>query len=264
MPCTGASSMLEPAASTVAAPQGSPAWLALMWALQPYLDADRAREAAALWQPPDASGPASVMVGLSRYCRLIGQRFGLQGKEAELHLRIIRALQAQGLGATRNPSTPERTAPHASEPPNRPWQGPSTMDMARAAQPGVPGSANDSQPPGTSALVVQRFLEAVEQMVAREAPMSYNAPHWRHTLIRHAGRLPEPVLRHATDWLWGRTNVLMGDWPARGAGTRLINAAYVALAEWVGPVKADACFTRVVRDFEGSGDVHLAGVRRYL
>ena len=33
---------------------------------------------------------------------------------------------------------------------------------------------------------------------------------------------------------------LVGDWPARGAGTSLINAAYVMLAQWLGPVQADA------------------------
>ncbi|WP_422193569.1 hypothetical protein [Aquabacterium sp.] len=146
------------------------------------MDADRAREAAALWQPPDTSGPASAMVGLSRYCRLVGQR----------------------------------------------------------------------------------FLEMVEQAVASEAPMSYSPQRWRHTLIKQAGRLPEPVLCLATDWLWGRVPALAGEWRAVGTGTRLVNAAYVALAEWVGPVKADACFTRIVREFESSGDAHLKPVRRYL
>lgn len=253
--CTGASNMAEPALSTPAAPQGSPAWMALMWALQPYLDADRAREAVALWQPPDASGPASAMVGLSRYCRLVGQRFGLQGKEAELHLRIIRALQAQGLGGQRQAAPAEAPGPASPEggAAGRAWS---------AA--GASISANDSQPAGASALLVQRFLEMVEQAVAHEAPMSYSPQRWRHTLIKQAGRLPEPVLRLATDWLWGRVPALTGEWRAGAAGTRLVNAAYVALAEWVGPVKADACFTRIVREFEGSGDPHLAAVRRYL
>ena len=104
----------------------------------------------------------------------------------------------------------------------------------------------------------------VEQAVVREAPMSYSPQRWRHTLIKQAGRLPEPVLRLATDWLWARVPALTGEWRAGGEGTRLVNAAYMALAEWVGPVKADACFTHIVRAFESSGDAHLKPVRRYL
>jgi hypothetical protein len=44
----------------------------------------------------------------------------------------------------------------------------------------------------------------------------------------------------------------------------VINAAYVALAQWLGPVRADACFTQVVREFENSQDPVLMSVRRYL
>lgn len=255
--CTGASSMAEPALSTSAAPQGSPAWVALMWALQPYLDEGRAREAVALWQPPDASGPAPAMVGLSRYCRLVGQRFGLQGKEAELHLRIIRALQAQGLGGQRQAAPVETPGPSSP-------QGGAAGRGWRTAGADAGASVNDSLPAGASALLVQRFLEMVEQAVVREAPMSYSPQRWRHTLIKQAGRLPEPVLRLATDWLWARVPALTGEWRAGGEGTRLVNAAYMALAEWVGPVKADACFTHIVRAFESSGDAHLKPVRRYL
>lgn len=256
--------MSEPAVSLPMSPApGSPAWQALMWALQPYLDAERAGEAAALWQPPEASGSASAMVGLSRYCRMVGQRFGLQGKEAELHLRIIKALQTQGLGAARPAHASDGGAVAADA--SRPVWSSEPASTGRPREPSGPGgSANDSQPAGAAALVVQRFLEMVEQAVAREAPMSYSPPRWRHTLIRHAGRLPEPVLRLATEWLWGRTSMLVGDWRPGGAGTRLVNAAYVALAEWVGPVKADACFTRIVREFEASGDPCLTGVRRFL
>jgi hypothetical protein len=56
----------------------------------------------------------------------------------------------------------------------------------------------------------------------------------------------------------------VGDWPARGAGTRLINAAYVVLAQWLGPVQADACLTRIVRECEQSADASLHQVRSYL
>ena len=57
---------------------------------------------------------------------------------------------------------------------------------------------------------------------------------------------------------------LAGAVPARGLGTQLINAAYVALAESLGPVRADACFTSIVREFEQASDPALSGIRSYL
>ncbi|HET6789319.1 MAG TPA: hypothetical protein VFW84_08645 [Aquabacterium sp.] len=212
---------------------------ALMLALGAYLAPDQARHAASLWRGP-ASGQGSVMSGLSRYCRAVAQQFGLQGKEAEMHLSIIRAMRAQGIGRAQ-----------AAEPP-----------QTARIEPGL--SANDSVPPGISAVAVQRFVEAVEQCVAREAPDTYSPQRWRQSLLVHARRIPPVLLQQAADWLWGRSPQLTGDWPARGAGTRLINTAYVTLAEWLGPVRADACFTAIVREFENSQDPLLAGVRRYL
>ena len=222
---------------------------ALMWALQAYMDVDQARLAAALWQPP-ADGQASAMAGLSRYCRLVGLRFGLQGREAELHLRIIRAMQAQA-----------RAARPLGWPP-----GPRTEPELPLRQMEPALSANDSVPPSgpAGALVVQRFIERVEQALAREAPADYSAQRWRQSVLRQARQVPPLGLQQLNDWLWGRSVHLAGDWPPRGAGTRLVNTVYVALAQWLGPVKADACFTAIVREFEREGDAHLSVIRSYL
>lgn len=210
---------------------------AVCWALSAYLAPAQINEAAALWQPAGNGEASSMLVGLSRYCRLVGQRFDLRGREAELHLRIIRALQAQNQGKPTPP--PDARAPEL----------PPTLPV-------VTGMAGGP--------LVQRFLEAIEQQVQREAGSQYSAERWRQSLVRHCGRLPRDALQRASDWLWGQTSVLVGQWPARGAGTHLINGAYVALAEWLGPVRADACFTRVVSEFERSHDPVLMGVRAYL
>ena len=220
---------------------------ALMSALLVDLSPQDARQALMLWQPC-ASGQSTALAGLSRFCRAVAKQFGLQGREAEMHLRIIRVMQAQvsGVQLREAPQEVTNTRPGRLEP-----------EMATS-------SANDSLPPGLSALTVQRFLEAVEKLLERECAESYTPALWRQSLQRHAGRLPKALSIHLADWLWGRAEVLQGDWPARGAGTRLINMAYVALAEWVGPVKADAGFTMIVKEFENKSDQTLCDVRRYL
>lgn len=232
MPSTAANEAAVPASTRKA----------LVWALRAYLSASEAEQAADLWQPgPSAQGVA--IAGLSRYCRAVARQFSLAGREAELHLRIIRAMQTKGQGT----ALPEEST---------------TID--RRASTSASTSANDSVPPGLPVVAVQRFLEAMEQVAARECPDTYSPTLWRQSLLIHAQRIPQHLRVHAADWLWGRTTSLNGDWPARGAGTRLINTAYVTLAEWVGPVRADACFTAIVREFENSQDPALADVRRYL
>lgn len=223
---------------------------ALVWALSAYLPPLEAERAAMLWQPTNAL-KASITAGLSRYCRTVGQQFELHGREAELHLRIIRALQVVGQGKT----LPQEDAEPSASPGNR---------APRLEPPLAMSSANDSQPPFLSVMTVQRFLEAIEQVVAKECPDVYSPTLWRQALLRHARRIPAAQLSLVSDWLWGRTPGLHGDWPARGSGTRLINSAYVALAEWLGPVRADAQFTSVVREFENGQDPSLASIRRYL
>ncbi|MEY4427403.1 MAG: hypothetical protein RLZZ182_92 [Pseudomonadota bacterium] len=235
--------------STVASDLPEPLRQALLWALGGYLSDQQAEQALALWQP---SPQASALSGLSRYCKSVAQQFSLQGREAELHLRIVRAIQATGAAR----ATPEASAVPALD---KVDTRPSPLDDLPSGP-----SANDSVPPGLANLVVQRFLEAIESAAARECPAQYSPQRWRQGLLRHTSRFPRALQCQISDWLWGQADSLQGDWPARGAGTRLINAAYVALAEWVGPVRADAAFTQIVKGFENSSDPTLCGVRRYL
>lgn len=242
MPSTAANEAVVPASTRKA----------LVWALRAYLSAPEAEQAADLWQPgPSAQGTA--IAGLSRYCRAVARQFSLAGREAELHLRIIRAMQTMGQGAT----LPEESLTTEG-------RGGAMGSRVDSLDSRVNTSANDSVPPGLPVVAVQRFLEAMEQVAARECPDTYSPTVWRQSLLIHAKRIPQHLRVHAADWLWGRSTSLNGDWPARGAGTRLINTAYVTLAEWVGPVRADACFTAIVREFENSQDPALADVRRYL
>jgi hypothetical protein len=221
----------------------------LLWALSAYLRPSQAREAAALWQPPSA-GQTSATVGLSRYCRNVAKQFDLQGKEAELHLRIIRGFQSRPKVSRAD------LAPGAAE---------GNEVSATSAAWGLPEhSANDSQPPRALVPLVQSFLEAIEAVVSRECPEMYSPRLWRQSLLLKGQRLPPEAQKALSDWLWGRTSCLLGDWPARGSGTRLTNAAYVTLAEWLGPVRADACFTGIVRDFENSTNPAMIGIRKYL
>jgi hypothetical protein len=219
---------------------------ALSWALGAYLGADAVAQAVAMWSPP-VGAQSSALAGLSRYCRAVARQFNLPGKEAELHLRIIRGMQARPVDAL------------GAQVPPQPEQAPLFPSDALPTH-----SANDSVPAGLPSAAVQRILEAIEASVARECTERYSPQQWRQSLMRHAQRLPRELLGQVADWLWGHTNVLLGDWPARGTGTRLINAAYVTLAEWLGPVRADVCFTAIVREFENSQDPVLMSVRRYL
>jgi hypothetical protein len=65
-------------------------------------------------------------------------------------------------------------------------------------------------------------------------------------------------------WCTGEASALHGQWPAEGHGTVLVNLIYVALAELIGPVRADRAFGQAVADLESSGDAALAEIRRYL
>jgi hypothetical protein len=246
--------------STVASEQADtlqePLRQALLWALGGYLSETQAQQALGLWRAsPQQAAQASALAGLSRYCRSVAQQFGLQGREAELHLRIVRAIQASGAA---RPGTDVATSEPAARL-DKVDTRPAPLEDALQSR-----SANDSVPPGLANLAVQRFLEAIEMVVERECSAQYTPQRWRQGLLRHTARFPKPLQLQVAEWLWGHVDSLPGDWPARGAGTRLINAAYVALAEWVGPVRADAAFTQIVKGFENSADPTLSGVRRYL
>ncbi len=203
---------------------------AVQQVLVAYLEPDAARQAAALWQPLSATpaGPPSL-AGLSRYCRLVAQQFNLQGREAEIHLQIIRSLQRVASG--------------------------------RPAAPVVAPVA-----PSHDARVVQVIIHAMERHVERALGPAFLAVRWRQGLAHHVGqsRLSSAEQQRALSWIHAHGANLVGEWPARGAGTRLINAAYVVLAQWLGPVQADACLTRIVRECEQSADASLHRVRTYL
>jgi len=203
---------------------------AVQQVLGAYLEPEAARQAAALWQPlsPTPAGPPSL-AGLSRYCRQVAQQFNLQGREAEIHLQIIRSLQRVASGA---PPTPV-VAPVA---------------------------------PSHDARIVQAIIHAMERHVERALGPAFLAVRWRQGLAQHVSqsRLSAAEQQRALSWIHAHGANLVGEWPARGAGTRLINAAYVMLAQWLGPVQADACLTRIVRECEQSADASLHQVRSYL
>lgn len=213
---------------------------ALAQALGDYLDRARVHDALALWSR-SFEGRESLIVGLNRYCRQVAQAFGLAGKEAELHLKVFRALQTDPRLLPEDPLT---------QPPHE-----------RAEPPGAPST----QPPASgSAAVLRRFYQALEEQLARDLPPGITPARVRRTLIRHAATLPRAQQHAASLWWSGQVSSLGGEWPAGGAGTALVNVMYVALAELAGPVRADQCFTDAVRRLEASGDPALAEIRRYL
>jgi len=204
--------------------------VAVQQVLGAYLEPDAARQAATLWQPlaPTPAGQPSL-AGLSRYCRQVAQQFNLQGREAEIHLQIIRSLQRVASGAP-----------------------------ALVPQPAVA--------PSQDARIVQAIIHAMERHVERALGPAFLAVRWRQGLAQHVdrSRLSAAERQRALSWIHAHGANLVGEWPARGAGTSLINAAYVMLAQWLGPVQADACLTRIVRECEQSADASLHRVRTYL
>lgn len=216
---------------------------ALRWALAAYLAPQDAHDAALQWQP-SAPG-ASTLAGLSRYCRTVAQQFDLKGREAELHLHIIRALQ---------------TLPRASPTPPPVLATPPDTDAGAHSVPGQPLART------TSGRLVQVVVDAMGEQVRHALGDEVSPAQWRQSVaagLRQA-RLRGDAAVLAQGWLEGRWAVLPGVWPSRGEGTRLINAAYVALAGWLGPVQADACLSGIVRDCEQGGDTELRAVRSYL
>ena len=243
-----------------------PALEAVRWALAAYLSPQDVQRAAALWQP-SAPGSSS-MAGLSRYCREVGRQFNLQGREAELHLHIIRALQAVARSTPAGaPSAPAHAQGPSSEPPgdslpgawsnSRPWlaSDPAGLHSDGALAPGVSSTAR----------LVQYVIDAMGDHAVKASALGCSEV-WRQSVVKgfRQARLRGPQAHRAQAWLEGVVPHLTGDWPPRGDGTRLINAAYVALAECLGPVQADACLTRIVRHCEQGGVPELQAVRSYL
>ncbi|WP_428420104.1 hypothetical protein [Methylibium sp.] len=218
---------------------------ALAQALGDYLDGPRVRDAVTLWSR-QFQGRGALFLGLSRYCRQIADGFGLSGKEAELHLKIFRALQSD---PQRLPDDPLSSQPfEATEPGSLP---PGTV---------VPTAIRL----GEGAAAMQAFYAAIEAQLSRDLPVGLTPARVRRTLIRHAVGLPRPQQHAASLWWSGQVTSLDGDWPAGGHGTQLVNVMYVALAELLGPVRADLCFTQAVARLEASGDAALTEIRHYL
>lgn len=216
---------------------------ALAHALHGYLGAGHVRDAVALWNQ-HFEGKVGLFVGLTRYCKQVADLFGLKGQEAELHLRIFRALQ---IDPRQLPIDP------LSQPPD--MQSQSLPDGAAASSQGEPGQG---------AFVLQRLHTAIEACLARDAGASLPPALLRRMLVRRCAVLP-PQHRHAAQLWWsGQVGVLSGDWPAGGLGTALVNVMYVTLAELIGPVQTDRCFAQAVARLEASGDPALYEVRSYL
>jgi hypothetical protein len=208
---------------------------ALAYGLLGYLDAPRVKQAVELWHA-EFEGEQSMMVGLNRYCRQVAKVFGLQGKEAELHLRVFRAMQADPKQLPSDPlaSTLGLTADQASTLP---------------ADAGAHGAG-----------VMEAFFATVERCIAREGAEN----ELRKTLVNHASKLPLRLQKPLVAWWSGAGSGLDGDWPPAGAGTQVVNLIYVALAECLGPTRADKVFTETVALLERSDDPVKRTIRRYL
>lgn len=214
---------------------------ALYLALTLHMEKADAIAAVEMWRPPSGEA-ANPLSGLRRYCHEVAQRFGLVGREAELHLSILRSMKGQGISRPvldpNNPSTSGSDYPDAvAVPPLR------------------------TEP---SAHLMQQFLEAVEKKVAQELPGMYTPVKWREALLPQLKRLKPMNLADIHNWLGGRSATLQAVWPPRAEGTRLLNAVYVVLAQWLGPVKADSVFTQILTQFEAGQDPHLKSIRTYL
>lgn len=218
-----------------------PARRALYLALTQRLEKEDAIQAVEMWQPFKGH-EHNPLVGLRRYCQEVAVRFDLQGREAELHLSMIRALKQQGLMS-------------------------GLTDAADTSPPDISGQlASKVQAPlrNDTAQIIQQFIQAVEAHVSVEAAGLYSPERWRQSLMQQINKTQSLQDGMLQDWLSDRATRLQGEWPARGRGTQLINAVYVVLAQWVGPVKADASFMSIVNRFEKSSAPYLRDIRRYL
>jgi hypothetical protein len=213
---------------------------ALYLALTLRLEKEEAMQAVDLWQPL-IGHEHNPLVGLRRYSQEVALRFGLQGREAELHLSLIKSLKMQGLvGGLAD-------APDSSPP---------AMNT-----PASPSAAATSTP---ATQLLEKFIQAIEMQVSKDAKLQYTPDRWRQSLLQQIKQHKSLDAALIQNWLNGQTASLQGHWPARKQGTQLINALYVVLAQWVGPVKADACFMETVNSFEHGANPLLRDIRNYL
>lgn len=218
---------------------------ALAHALSAYLDGARVHEAVSLWSQ-NVDGQASLLAGLTRYCKQVAEVFGLAGREAELHLKILRAMKMDPSLLPDDPLASRAAAAAA-------------IATGRAAS-----AASTAAAPNASSPVLQKLFGLLEAQLVRESPTGAVNLALRRSVVGLATQLP-PMQRIAVvQWCTGEATALHGQWPAGGHGTVLVNLIYVALAELVGPVRADRAFGLAVADLESSGDAALAEIRRYL
>ncbi len=154
-----------------------------------------------------------------------------------MHLQIIRALQCQKAGGL------------------APLRGASADDLPK------PRLTADH-----SARTVEAILLALQAHAQEVLGEAFQAMRWRRAIADQLARsrLPAAMMSPALSWLLGSEAELLGVWPVKGAGTHLVNAAYVVMAEWLGPVQADAGLTRIVHALERSDDEALRSARMYL
>ena len=218
---------------------------ALAHALSTYLDSERVYDAVSLWSQT-ADSQASLLAGLTRYCRQVAELFGLSGREAELHLKILRAMKMD-----------PRLLPDDPLSPRTPAAGPVGLH--------TPASALSATPaPNSSAPLLQKFFGLLEDQLLRESPAGAVQVALRRSLVGLATQLPPTQRIAVVQWCTGEVSALHGNWPAGGHGTVLVNLIYVALAELIGPVRADRALGVAVAELESSGDPALSEIRRYL
>ena len=216
---------------------------ALAHALSAYLDSARVHDAVSLWSQT-ADSQASLLTGLTRYCKQVGEMFGLSGREAELHLKILRAMK---MDPSLLPDDPLSTRASAAVPIGF-----------------HPPESVTSSTPHSSALLLQKFFGLLEDQFKRESPTGAANVALRRSLVGLAKQLPPTQRIAVVQWCTGEASALHGHWPAGSHGTVLVNLMYVALAERIGPVRADRALGQVVANLEASGDATLTEIRRYL
>lgn len=222
---------------------------ALAAGLAAYADAAVVRAAVGLWVR-DYEGRVQALAGLGRWCREIGTRFGLAGREAELHLKVFRALQ--------QPINELPDDPLASQPPDEADTEPDRLEALPSQPPPLPPALSPS------ARLLMAFCNEIERQVAREPAGGPTVQKLRRAWIAAATALPIGAQRAAVAWWSGQVSQLAGDWAAAKLTTKMINLVYVVLAEQLGPVAADRCFTAAVRALENDGDPLLRDIRRWL
>lgn len=209
----------------------------------------QARQALGLW--PGPSSGQSALSGLTRYCRAVAQRFELHGREAELHLHLFKALQSR------------HKVLHGPE-----GHGQGTV---RAAIDDRASGATIEPVSSPGARVVQAVLTQLREVAETALGPHWVAARWPLGLRKQwqSARIEPSHQRALLTWLDAASGdaqgaVLEGAWSRPADAARAIHGAYVLLAEWLGPVAADAGLAAIVKRLEASSDPALRQVRQCL